>query len=162
MEYLVDNKVKGAVRDIVEEKLVWNGHASQLINAGWFLFAVFGLAFSLIPYVGWLITFGIGLWVTFKYVQTRCHAYRLTNTGVEEEKGIFSRAGDQVDLHRVYDVSHTQNFVQRIFGLGDVQLISDDRTHPLLVLKYIHGPRAVADAIRRYSQASKDRLVDAS
>jgi uncharacterized membrane protein YdbT with pleckstrin-like domain len=157
------NHVRGAVRETTKEDIVWEGHSSQLGNWPWFSLAVFGLGIGLLPLarIELILMLVPVAFAAYKYVETASHRYILKNTELEEIRGVFSRLGDGIDLHRIRDAKFSHTFMQRLAGIGNVMVISTDPTHPEMTLTSIYNPRQLEDALRRYSRAAKDRIVDA-
>jgi membrane protein YdbS with pleckstrin-like domain len=83
--------------------------------------------------------------------------YRLTSQRMFIERGILGRTTDQTELIRVDDVRTYQSLTDRIFGLGDVELISTDATEPNSKAEGIAGPHEVAEYVRSYTRALRTK-----
>ena len=59
--------------------------------------------------------------------------------------GLFSTHIEEVNLYRMYDISLSQSFTDKIFGTGTVVLYSNDERQPQLILKNIKNPFQVRD-----------------
>jgi len=64
------------------------------------------------------------------------------------ERGILSQTIDQTELIRVDDVRVRKSLLDRVFGLGDVEITSTDASDRLVVLEGIRDPDQVAEDIR--------------
>ena len=102
-----------------------------------------------------LITFGVFLLVTsvelvgrrvvWRILQKR---FRLTTERLFIETGVLSRTIDQTELIRVDDVRVHKSVMDRVFGLGTVEVMSTDATHGGLLIAGIRESDRVAEAIR--------------
>ena len=55
------------------------------------------------------------------------------------EKGVLSKKYEELRFYRVLDISMQKSFLQRIFGLGSIFLMSNDKDTPNLEIKNIPG-----------------------
>jgi uncharacterized membrane protein YdbT with pleckstrin-like domain len=85
--------------------------------------------------------------------------YRLTNHRLFTERGIFSRHHDELELIRVDDVSVRQNFLQRLFGVGAVKVLSTDPSSPELTMEGIARPLEVKELLRTQVRARRSRTT---
>ena len=76
------------------------------------------------------------------------HRYRLTSQRLFVERGILSQTVDQTELIRVDDVRLHKSLMDRILGLGTVEVMSTDATDENLRVIGIAAPEQVAEAIR--------------
>jgi uncharacterized membrane protein YdbT with pleckstrin-like domain len=81
-------------------------------------------------------------------VHVRSLKYTLTNQRLLVEKGIFSRALEEVDLRYVDETQFSQDFMERLLGIGSVRVASSDAINPRLVLVGLRDPRGVREALR--------------
>lgn len=51
--------------------------------------------------------------------------------------GILSSREDECLLYRITDISLTRSFAQRIFGTGTIELVTQDRSTPVICLENI-------------------------
>lgn len=54
--------------------------------------------------------------------------YRCDDEILYIEKGFLSKREDEVRLYRILDISYKASFVQRIFGIGTIELHTSDKT----------------------------------
>jgi hypothetical protein len=88
-----------------------------------------------IPAWGWIVAFAIGLAViAFPILKIRSVKWRVTNYRIDREYGLLSKSIDTLELWHVEDIRFHQNVVDRIFGVGDITVISHDDTTPTLTL----------------------------
>jgi membrane protein YdbS with pleckstrin-like domain len=76
------------------------------------------------------------------------HRYRLTTQRLFIERGILSQTVDQTELIRVDDVRLYKSFLDRVFGLGSVAILSTDATDKEVVIEGIVESEKVGEAIR--------------
>lgn len=122
------------------ESEVWRGGSSQWVNFPLFLLCLLVIP---IPYVAWRV-----LW-------TRMERFTLTSERLLHERGVLSRSVDETELYRVRDVTAKQSFWQRVVGVGDVGLVTSDRTDPDMVLRSVKDHRAVMDLIRAHTETMR-------
>ncbi len=96
------------------------------------IFVVLGLACYFFP----------GIWIK------RTH-YRVTSYRIDFERGLFSKSIDTLELWHVDDISFRQSFVDRIFRVGTIQVISGDNTTPSLELKSLPEPRKLFEQLKQ-------------
>lgn len=77
-------------------------------------FAIYGLALVLIPVIG--ILNDVFVW--------RNKSYVVTNRRVIQSSGVFDKAVVDSSLEKVNDVKMTQTFLGRMFGYGDIQILT--------------------------------------
>lgn len=146
-----------------QEKMIWEGHPSQLINLPVFLLcglltaALAAGAVLLSVHAEQWIIFGLGglavvpLLVAFwKWLETRCRGYELSTERIHLSHGIFSRHTDAVELYRVKDYALEEPFFYRMFGRGNVVLTTTDDANPRVVLQAVPQVKQLRDEIRKY------------
>lgn len=63
--------------------------------------------------------------------------YTITEKKLIYKTGLLSTNEDEILLYRVQDMGVKRSLLQRIFGLGTIEVHSQDKTCPLLVIKNI-------------------------
>ncbi len=129
------------------EKVVWEGtcSTSSMLNLGWcisFLLVVPILIFFL---VAWYRKAG-------RY-------YRLTTERLTVTSGVFGRSSEDLKLVRVEDINFEQSFMNRLFKVGDLHLISTDKTQPDLPLRGIPNPEQMKETIWGLVREQRKRMV---
>src|SRR5512133_2726947 len=99
----------------MEEKTIWKGSSSQVINLG--TYVICGLLFWLI------VPIFIFIW---KWVENRYRVYEVTTERIRITRGIFTRRIDELELYRVMDSSVVEPFWYRQFGAGNIILTTND------------------------------------
>jgi uncharacterized membrane protein YdbT with pleckstrin-like domain len=124
------------------EETLWSGTSSQLKNLG--------------AFVSCLLVVPIP-WAIYRWLAVKTTTYRLTTERLITERGILSKTTDTLELYRVRDLQVTQPFVQRIFGLQTVQLLTADTSTPSVVLDYLPMDLGLPDKFRTQVEECRTR-----
>jgi len=108
--------------------------AGRIMKIGWFITLVF------------LIYQAVTLFIAL--FRIRSTLYTITNQRVMIESGLFSKSLGEIDLRYVDDTTFHQSVMSRFLGIGNVTIVSSDKTTPTYVLGNIKDPRAVREMIR--------------
>ena len=65
--------------------------------------------------------------------------YTLSPKKLELKTGFFTTVINDILLYRVMDTTLSRNLLQKLFGLGSVQVVSSDKTHPNLCVHNIRN-----------------------
>ncbi len=150
-----------------EERTVWEGRPSQVINLGAYLLwglvvvasIVLGIWFRASGYA-WLAVLPILVslfMMLWKYLDVRVRRIELTTERLRTYRGILSKQIDELEIYRIKDSRVQQPLVLRIFGLGTVELETSDRSNPRVRLHAIRDPRGLREQIRKYVEIQRDR-----
>ncbi len=160
-----------------EERQIWSGSPSQWLNFQAFLLG--GIVALLIAAamvvvssarpedLGGLKTQELGalalllvvdaLILLKRYLDVRYRVYEISNQRVRLTRGILSRRTDGLELYRVDDTLLFQPFLLRLIGKGNIQLVTSDRTNPIMLIEAIPQPRWLWDQLRHAVEACRDR-----
>jgi membrane protein YdbS with pleckstrin-like domain len=153
-----------------EENVLWQGRTSWKDTLPvWILWGLGSLALLWVWWrfradvsTHWLlytvsvVILGSGLALLTRYAwRIYGTRYRLTTQRLFIERGILSRTTEQTELVRVDDVRTRQSILDRLFGLGDVEIVSSDTTQPKVLLAGIAEPLAVAEHVRNNTRAMR-------
>lgn len=144
------------------ENVLWSGHSSQWVHLWWYLFciilaaaAVVGAFFTAgLSLVGLLIP--LAMWIV-RWWLTRTTHYELTTQRLRKTSGILNRTLDELELYRVKDYSVEMPLFMRIFGLGNIRLVTSDATTPVVEIPAIKGAMELRELLRAAVQAERDR-----
>ena len=103
-------------------------------------------------YGWWVPAGGIALAAGFVGVPVlliRTVRYRISNYRIDYERGVLSKDIDTMELWHVEDLKFHQSPVDRIFGIGDITVVSHDETTPRLVLQALPGARKVFENLKQ-------------
>ncbi|MFZ9051298.1 MAG: PH domain-containing protein [Steroidobacteraceae bacterium] len=129
---------------MAEEREVWFGSPSQVLNLGTFI--LMGLFFWLV------IPLFIILW---KWLVIKTTKYEITTERVRTRRGVFNKETEELELYRVRDYRLEQPFFLRIFSLGNIILQTSDRSHPDMVLRAIPNGERLREELRTHVEACR-------
>jgi len=130
----------------MEERTVWKGSSSQVINLGTYLLCLL--------FVWLIVPLFIGIW---KWIENRCRVYEITTQRIRITTGVFTKRTEELELYRVRDTSLVEPFLYRLFGAGNIEVVTMDVTTPGLTLEAIKDAAAVREEIRKNVEACRDR-----
>jgi uncharacterized membrane protein YdbT with pleckstrin-like domain len=127
--------------------VVYEAHPAMFrAHPFWFI-----LCILLIP------AFGIGIIILlWWYIKTRATALTVTDDDIMYEKGILSKDRTSVSLRHVRAVRVTQGFINRILGVGTVE-ISTAGDEPEFEVKDMPDPHEIREAISRAQELRADQ-----
>ncbi|HIZ19427.1 MAG TPA: PH domain-containing protein [Firmicutes bacterium] len=82
--------------------------------------------------------------------------YTLSPKKLELKTGFFTTVINDILLYRVMDTTLSRNLLQKLFGLGSVQVVSSDKTHPNLCIHNIRNAKDFKEALDE--QVERERL----
>ena len=113
--------------------------------------------------LGWVATAVLvvitAIRLVYALVLLRSTIYTITNQRVMIERGLLSKALSEIDLRYVDDTQFFQGVVDRILGIGNVTIISSDKSTPVYVLQGVSDPRAVREMVRANAYQVSQREV---
>ncbi len=111
------------IYSIDNEQVIWEETPSHWTKAN-----VYILSFL-------LAVIGIGIILFFvTYLKIKYTKYKLTNQRLTITTGIFSRKMETIELYRFKDLKYEASFLNRIVGIGNIQLVSSDPMTPNISL----------------------------
>ncbi len=87
------------------------------------------------------------------------HRYRLTDQRLFIEKGILSQTIDQTELIRVDDVRVHKSLVDRVLGMGTIEVLSTDASDRSVTITGVKDAEAVAEHIRVHMRSLRSRSL---
>lgn len=78
--------------------------------------------------------------------------YQLTDEKLVISEGFLNLSRRQIQLYRMKDFSATQSLGDRIFGVGDIKIISTDPQDPTFVIRKIKNPWQVLEILNEAVQ----------
>jgi hypothetical protein len=155
---------------------IWSGSPSQLVNFNYFFSTiaviVVGLYLVFFPpsmimrfhsllanicFAGMIIAL---FFSCLRYFSTMLTVFTLTESELIITSGILSRSGERLELYRIRDYSLYQPFFLRILSggkLGNLILISSDRTHPRVYLEGIKNGETILNDIRTQVEKCREQ-----
>ncbi len=103
-----------------------------------------------------IVAFGIGIIILlYWYIKTRATALTITDSELMYERGILSKDRTAMSLRHVRSVSIAQGFINRIFGVGTIQ-ISTAGDEPEFTVVDMPDPHAIRKAITKAQKMRSD------
>lgn len=129
------------------ETVIYEAHPAMFrAHPFWFILAVLLIA-----------AFGIGILILiYWYVQTRATALTITDSDLLYERGILSKERTSVSLRHVRSVNVMQSFVNRILGVGTIQ-ISTAGDEPEFTIADMPDPHVIREAIAKAQEMREER-----
>ncbi len=96
-------------------------------------------------------------WALARWIQRRNTLIEITTERLRTTTGVMSKKVEELELYRVRDTTFLQPLMLRLFGLGNLQLTTDDATTPTLLLAGIPAEQPLRDKLRKAVEACRDR-----
>ena len=61
---------------------------------------------------------------------------------------MFSRKTNELELYRIKDTSLDEPFILRLVSLGNIEIVSSDRTHPRFLIPAVKHAETLREHIR--------------
>jgi len=150
-----------ALQLMSKEQIVWQAHPHWLGQVGWYIRkspwmlapSVIAGALGWLGLLNWLwasavIVVAVGIWFGIGYLIRRTTRYTITTHRARKAWGVFSRQSDEARLVRIQNIAVDQSFIQRLFGLGHVDLdTAGEIAEDMLCLRHVRRPEAVRSLI---------------
>jgi len=149
-----------------DEKTLFKGSSSAVVNMGTFLLCGAVLAASLIASFFVPPPFNIVLWVTagialayafIRWLLNRFRVYEVTTERIRLTNGILTRRTDELELYRVKDATLVEPLATRMFGCGNIVVTTNDATTPTLEIICVRGASELREQMRQNIEACRDR-----
>ena len=131
-------------------------------------------AFLFVSGFGWLLiiatvaTFGMAAIITLPllgliHLVNVTSTYELQADRLRMQRGIILRAEEEIELFRVKDIRASYSFIQQLFGIGNLELISSDATgkgasrRKDFIISNVEGARAIREELRTRVDAARRR-----
>ncbi|MBQ9839244.1 MAG: PH domain-containing protein [Oscillospiraceae bacterium] len=83
--------------------------------------------------------------------------YAMSEDRLFQSIGFFNIKDEEVLLYRIRDINTSRTLWQRIFGVGNVTVVSSDKSMPTVVLKNIKNPMQVKELLHQQVEDMKIR-----
>ena len=156
----------------MEEKTVWSGTSSQIIN--FWVYVLCGLVFAIVltalimlwpklqplgpaaQVLAFLVLLSPLVYALYKVILIKAVRYEITSERIKVNSGIFSKMTNAMELYRVKDYTMEAPFFYRLFHLGNIYITTSDHTTPLITLKAIPNAQKLMDDIRTHVELRRD------
>ena len=99
----------------------------------------------------------LGLFVLLAMaLHRRSRIVRITTTGIELEQGVLSKRIDVVELWRCRDVRYRQSLLDRMVGVAEIQIFTEDPSTPRLAIIGMPASRQLFDRIRDAVESARE------
>lgn len=72
------------------------------------------------------------------------------------DRGLLKTTSDEVRLYRIMDVSLTRTLWQKIWGVGDIQVHSSDKTLHDFTIKAVKNPKEVKELLSQNVEKQRE------
>jgi uncharacterized membrane protein YdbT with pleckstrin-like domain len=129
------------------DTVIYEAHPAMFrAHPFWFILAVLLIA-----------AFGVGIVILlYWYIQTRATALTVTDSDILYERGILSKDRTSVSLRHIRSVNVMQSFVNRILGVGTIQ-ISTAGDEPEFTIADMPDPHVIREAIAKAQEMREQR-----
>ena len=170
-----------AATPVAAEETIWRGSPAWTLVIGRVIFmAVITIFIPLFAYLlaggadddasraalikgGWVIAIAADLillaWFSAALIRLRSTTYTVTNQRVLVETGVLTKSVHEIDMRLIDDTTFFQTFLHRLLGIGDVTVMSSDKTTPSYTMRGVRDPRGVRELIRTHSYHASQRQV---
>jgi hypothetical protein len=83
--------------------------------------------------------------------------YELTTQRLRIIRGLLGHNLEEIELVRIRDTNITQHVGERALNVGDIKILSNDPSHPEVMLHNVRNPVEVRELIRNTSMEEKKR-----
>ena len=129
------------------ENDLWKSNPSYLYYLSHFIFGVLSLPL-----------FGLGLlFIVYALLDRNTKLYTLTNKRVMSKVGIISRKIHEVGVRDIRNINVKQGILERLFGLGTVEIASAGTAGVEISFAGIKDPMRARDLIRREKDEADNR-----
>ena len=125
------------VKNFMSKDIIWSSRPD-------YIFMYFFLFWTVIPPI-------------IVYLKTRFTIYELSTERFIEKTGVLSQKIQEIELYRVRDYTIHKPFIMRLFGLGNLTLVTSDKSSPRIHLKAISNVENVRDMFRKQVEESRKK-----
>jgi len=151
-----------------EEKKIFEITMSNWVKSGWYSLGGSGIIlfsyaaikcyaneWNFLFYLTMLaLIFCIGF-TFYHYILLKTTKFKITNQRIEKTEGIFSRKTTNLELYRVKDLQMKRSLIERIVGIGSVQLTTSDHSDHQFHLNGIENYEKVFTTIRHQVETNR-------
>jgi membrane protein YdbS with pleckstrin-like domain len=98
--------------------------------------------------VGALVVIGLMLMI-IPILIVKQFRYRISNYRIDFERGLLGKKIETMELWHVDDIEFQQSFFDRLMGVGQITVFSNDKTTPRLELKGLPNPRPLFESLKQ-------------
>ena len=129
-----------------EERIIWKGPSSQVVNLGTYILCVL--------FVWLIVPLFIGIW---KWIVNNSRVFEVTTQRLRITQGVFTKRTDEIELYRVNDTTLVEPFLYRMFGTGNIVLSTNDPTTPTVTIEAVKNAAGLREELRKSIEICRDR-----
>jgi membrane protein YdbS with pleckstrin-like domain len=98
----------------------------------------------------WFVCIALGLLLmVIPVLVVKQFRYRISNYRIDYERGLLGKKIETLELWHVDDLEFEQSFFDRVMGVGQITVFSNDKTTPKLLLKGLPNPRPLFESLKQ-------------
>ena len=87
--------------------------------------------------------------------------FTLYDNSFVTQKGFFSIKRENLELSRIVDISSSESFIERLFGLGTITLRTIDKTDPIIVMSGLENYKDLEAQLKEYASKKRPTVIEA-
>lgn len=145
-----------------EEQTLFNGPSSGIVNLWSYLFGGIVLAGAAAAAIMFSVWFSILaacalIYIAIRSIANRFRIYELTSERIRLKTGILTRRTEEIELYRVQDITLVEPLLERLLGIGTIQIITGDESTPHLSLQSIRGAAQLREDLRKCVETCREQ-----
>lgn len=145
-------KVRPDYRQFLAETFGWLALCCIALSFSPFLVGRCGIAVNMVDAA---LSILIIVFMLAKYIVLRSVCWIVDEETLCTKKGVFAKRTDYIELYRVVDYTERQTFLQNLFGVKTVTIISTDKTDAILDIYGVPNRLDLIRHIRKKVEISK-------
>lgn len=142
------------------EQTIWEGSSSQILNFGTYFFGFIFVAILIsvginFHPIGYALTLLVCIYMLWKYLLISQQSYKVTNERIILHRGVLNKVTDELELYRVKDHRLEKPLFLRIFGLGNIILITSDQLNKEVTMIALSDSEKLRESLRRLVEDSR-------
>lgn len=142
------------------EQTIWEGSSSQVLNFKTYFFCtillviLISVGINFHP-IGYALAPIICIYMLWQYLLISQQSYKLTNERLVLHRGVLNKVTDELELYRVKDHRLEKPLFLRIFGLGNIILITSDQLNKEVKMIALKDSEKLKESLRRLVEDSR-------
>lgn len=145
-------KVRPDYRQFFAETFGWLALCCIALSFSPFLVGRCGIAVNMVDAA---LSISLIVFMLAKYIVLRSVCWIVDEETLCTKKGVFAKRTDYIELYRVVDYTERQTFLQNLFGVKTVTIISTDKTDAILDIYGVPNRLDLIRHIRKKVEISK-------
>ncbi len=116
-----------------------------------------GMEYILIKRIILYVSCGLLLFLLYRMMHLASITYMITGEQLIFQHGVINHTTEYMELYRIVDYQQKKSFVQQVFGLKTVIIMSGDKTLPQLNIIGVKDSEEVVAEIRNRVEYNKKR-----